>query len=70
MAPKRNAGKARAAPPQSRRTKLARDNEISAEQESEISEAFLLFSVHDLPDYEHEAATGVLRIEDVRRVLM
>ncbi|OCK80441.1 EF-hand superfamily Ca2+-modulated protein [Lepidopterella palustris CBS 459.81] len=50
-----------------RPSKLAKENNITAEQEAEIREAFGLFAVRH-PDYQ-DAKEGVLRAEDVRRCL-
>ena len=50
-----------------RRSKLAKENDISNEEEAEIKEAFKLFAGgHD--DYEEEK-DGVIPTEDVRRAL-
>ncbi|KAI9687788.1 MAG: hypothetical protein M1822_001868 [Bathelium mastoideum] len=65
--------KKRAQPPDSKTTKrraskLAKENNITAEEEAEIREAFDLFAVpHD--DYPQEPH-GVLPIKDVRRCLI
>ncbi|THW92517.1 EF-hand [Aureobasidium pullulans] len=75
MPPKRSkaaAGKAATAAataPKKRASKLAKENDITADQENEILEAFALFAVTDNPDYSDEKE-GVLRTEDVRRCLI
>lgn len=51
-----------------RQSKLAKENNISAEEEAEIKEAFRLFSVEH-EDFEEEKE-GVIKIDDVRRCLM
>ncbi|KAF2138770.1 uncharacterized protein K452DRAFT_328559 [Aplosporella prunicola CBS 121167] len=81
MPPKRRAATAAAAPPppskastlpSQRRSKLARENDLSAAQETEIREAFSLFA---LPAPAAEASPssrpeGVLKTGDVRRCLI
>ncbi|KAI9816863.1 MAG: hypothetical protein M1827_001508 [Pycnora praestabilis] len=60
-----------APPPQekkSRQSKLAKENNISAEEEAEIKEAYQLFSVQH-EDFEGEKE-GVIAIQDVRRALI
>ncbi|KAF2083968.1 hypothetical protein K490DRAFT_50240 [Saccharata proteae CBS 121410] len=66
--PKKRGAKATAAVPTPRRSKLARENDITAAQEAEIREAFGLFAVQH-PDYEDQAE-GVLKRADVRRCLI
>jgi len=51
-----------------RQSKLAKENNISAEEEAEIKEAYHLFSVpHE--DYENEKE-GVIPTQDVRKAIM
>lgn len=57
------------AAPKKRASKLAKENNITADQENEILEAYSLFAVTDNPDYSDEKE-GVLRTEDVRRCLI
>ncbi|KAI9796085.1 MAG: hypothetical protein M1833_006507 [Piccolia ochrophora] len=52
-----------------RPSKLARENDISAEEEAEIKEAFHLFSQEGEEDFASEKE-GVLPTEDVRRALI
>jgi hypothetical protein len=54
--------------PVKRASKLAKENGLSADQETEIREAFALFAVRH-PDHE-DSKEGVLRKDDVRRCLM
>ncbi|KAI9760866.1 MAG: hypothetical protein M4579_001367 [Chaenotheca gracillima] len=49
--------------PQERRSKLARENNISAAEEAEIKEAFELFGTED-------GGEQVIHVEDVRRALI
>ncbi|THW03762.1 EF-hand [Aureobasidium pullulans] len=63
------AATAAATAPKKRASKLAKENDITADQENEILEAFALFAVTDNPDYSDEKE-GVLRTEDVRRCLI
>ncbi|KAL9109825.1 MAG: hypothetical protein Q9227_005528 [Pyrenula ochraceoflavens] len=51
------------------RSKIAREHDITAEQEHEIKEAFLLFAQQNVEDFEDEK-DGVLRTQDVRRAMM
>ena len=46
-----------------------RENQISNEQGELMCEAFHLFSLHGIEGYEEEEH-GILRVQDVRRVLM
>ncbi|KAK3213859.1 hypothetical protein GRF29_28g1257607, partial [Pseudopithomyces chartarum] len=64
--PKRRAPLRQAAP--KRPSKLAKEHDLTANQEAEIREAFGLFSVQH-PDYE-SSKEGVLRRDDVRRCLI
>ncbi|KAI9718045.1 MAG: hypothetical protein M1812_004303 [Candelaria pacifica] len=60
-----------AAPPQekkARQSKLAKENNISTEEEAEIKEAFHLFAVQD-KDYADEKE-GVIPIQEVRKALI
>ncbi|PKY00081.1 hypothetical protein P168DRAFT_300230 [Aspergillus campestris IBT 28561] len=67
MPPKKRATPS-TAPKKSRASKLARENDISAEEENEIKEAFHLFSAphDDFPDEKE----GVIPQEDVRKALV
>lgn len=70
MAPKRKAPAATASaskPTPKRRSKLAKENDITADEEGEIQEAFGLFAVQH-EDY--ESKEGVLPTSDVRRCLI
>ncbi|KAH0390558.1 EF-hand, partial [Aureobasidium melanogenum] len=69
MPPKRGKAAAAATAPKKRASKLAKENDITADQENEIQEAFALFAVTDNPDFADEKE-GVLRTEDVRRCLI
>jgi Ca2+-binding EF-hand superfamily protein len=69
QAPKRKAATFAKAAPKPKLSKLAKENNITNEQEKEIREAFELFSVDDVEGFEDEK-TGVLRTGDVRRCLM
>jgi hypothetical protein len=55
-------------PARARRSKLAQENEISAQDEAEIKDAWRVFAVHDVEDFEDEKE-GVMRTEDVRRAM-
>ncbi|EEP80176.1 conserved hypothetical protein [Uncinocarpus reesii 1704] len=78
MPPKRrgaaSASTAQSQPKKTRLSKLAKENDITAEEETEIKEAFHLFAVKDLPaDVEEDYASekeGVIKTEDVRRALI
>ena len=49
-------------------TRLAKENNITNEQESEIREAFELFSVDEVEGYENEES-GMLKTQDVKKCL-
>ena len=70
MPPKRKKAAATASaskPAAKRRSKLAKENDISADEEGEIQEAFGLFAVqHD----DYECKEGVIATTDVRRCLI
>ncbi|KAJ9298456.1 hypothetical protein DTO271G3_3423 [Paecilomyces variotii] len=70
MPPKRRGGGAAAAatPRKGRQSKLAKENDITAEEENEIKEAFHLFSTVN-EEFEDEKE-GVIRTQDVRRALV
>ena len=55
-------------PAKARRSKLAQENEISAEDEAQIKNAWQMFAVHDLEGFEDEKE-GVMRTEEVRRAM-
>ncbi|KAG9191379.1 guanosine-diphosphatase [Alternaria panax] len=67
MPPKRHGPPAKA-PPAKRPSKLARENGLTAEQETEIREAFGLFAVSH-PEHK-DPKDGVLKKSDVRRCLI
>lgn len=70
MAPKRKqpvASSSKAATPAKRRSKLAKDNDITADEESEIQEAFSLFASQE-PSSKNKQ--GVIATSDVRRCLI
>lgn len=52
----------------SRRSKLAKENDITAEEEAEIKEAWALFRREDIEEYEDEKE-GVIFTHDVKNVL-
>ncbi|KIV87898.1 hypothetical protein PV11_03414 [Exophiala sideris] len=54
--------------PKSRRSKLAKENEITAEEEAEIKEAWNLFRLDDVEEYEDEKE-GVIRTTEVKTAL-
>ncbi|OAL37541.1 hypothetical protein AYO20_03048 [Fonsecaea nubica] len=54
--------------PKGRRSKLAKENDITAEEEARIKEAWRLFSLGDVDGYEEEKE-GVIRTNDVQHVL-
>lgn len=64
---------AQSQPKKARLSKLAKENDITAEEESEIKEAFRLFAIteitSDIEEYASEKE-GVMRTPDVRRALM
>ncbi|OCL14300.1 hypothetical protein AOQ84DRAFT_351578 [Glonium stellatum] len=68
MPPKRRAATSNSAGSTKRSSKLAKENNITADQEADIREAFGLFAVQH-PDYP-DAKEGMLRAEDVRRCLI
>ncbi|KAF2190048.1 EF-hand superfamily Ca2+-modulated protein [Zopfia rhizophila CBS 207.26] len=69
MPPKRRAAaSAKTALQAKRPSKLAKENDLTADQEAEIREAFGLFAIHH-PDHE-DSKEGVLRRDDVRRCLI
>lgn len=55
-------------PAKARRSKLAQENEISAEDEAEIKEAWRMFATNDVEGFEDEKEGG-MRTEDVRRAM-
>lgn len=55
-------------PAKGRRSKLAQENEISAQDEVEIKDAWEMFAVHDIEEFRDEKE-GVMRTEDVRRAM-
>lgn len=67
MPPKRKAAAAPKATPK-RRSKLAKDNDISAEEEREISEAWTMYCEEDVEGHEDEK-DGVLATSKVRIVM-
>jgi Ca2+-binding EF-hand superfamily protein len=70
MAPKRKppaASSSAATTPAKRRSKLAKDNDISADEEAEIQEAFSLFATKDTQSKNKE---GTIASSDVRRCLI
>lgn len=68
MAPKRKQAAAPAPKaPQKRRSKLAKENDITADEESEIQEAFALFAD---PNADSDSKEGVIKSQDVRRCLI
>ncbi|KAJ9604197.1 hypothetical protein H2200_011031 [Cladophialophora chaetospira] len=74
MPPRKTPAKGKAAAtkptptPKARRSKLAKENDITAEEEAEIKEAWNLFRLEDVEGYEDEKE-GVLRTSNVRHVL-
>jgi len=60
--------KSTASASRSRRSKLAKENDITAEEEAEIKEAWALFRLEDIEDYEDEKE-GVIFTHDVKNVL-
>lgn len=69
MAPKRkqSAAAAQQKPPQKRRSKLAKEHDISPDEEAEIQEAFALFADPNAPS---DSKEGVIKAVDVRRCLI
>jgi hypothetical protein len=74
MPPRKNPAKGKGAatkptaPKAARRSALAKENDITAEEEAEIKEAWNLFRLEDVEGYEDERE-GVLRTSNVRHVL-
>ncbi|KZZ92762.1 EF-hand superfamily Ca2+-modulated protein [Ascosphaera apis ARSEF 7405] len=68
MPPKRRGAPTAGQPKRGRQSKLAKENDISAEEEFEIKEAFRMFSTkhEDYPDEKE----GVIPTTDVRRALV
>ncbi|KAI9678615.1 MAG: centrin, EF-hand protein [Caeruleum heppii] len=56
-------------PKKARLSRLAKENNLTAEEESEIKEAFQLFAEPQLDDFPDEK-NGVLPVADVRRALI
>ncbi len=52
-----------------RRSKLAKENDITAEEEAEIKSAWALFSIDDADGYEDEKE-GVIQTESVQKALV
>ena len=70
MPPKRRQPPAAASTPkpaQKRRSKLAKENDIGADEEAEIQEAFTLFAVQHK---QHNSKEGVIARADVRQALI
>lgn len=68
MAPKRKQPAASTAKaPQKRRSKVAKEHDISADEEAEIQEAFALFAD---PNADSDSKEGVIKSQDVRRCLI
>lgn len=65
---KRSAPATPSAPKKARQSKLAKENDISAEEESEIKEVFHLFST-TAEEFPNEKE-GVIAREDVRKALV
>jgi len=55
-------------PAKPRRSKLAQEHEITAEDEAEIKAAWSMFALQDIENYEGEKE-GVIRTDDVRRAM-
>lgn len=55
-------------PAKPRRSKLAQEHEITAEDEAEIKAAWSMFALKDVENYEDEKE-GVIRTDDVRRAM-
>ncbi|KAE8387845.1 hypothetical protein ETB97_009091 [Aspergillus alliaceus] len=68
MPPKKRSAPASAAPKKPRQSKLARANDITADEENEIKEVFHLFST-SVPEFKNEKE-GVIEREDVRKALV
>lgn len=56
------------APPQPRRSKLAKENDLSAEQEVEIKDAWAIFREDDIENFEDEKE-GVIQTSKVGLVM-
>ncbi|EZF35999.1 hypothetical protein H101_00474 [Trichophyton interdigitale H6] len=72
MPPKRRGAAASSAGPKEKKprlSKLAKENNITSEEEAEIREAFHLFAVTDNEEYASEKE-GVIATRDVRRALI
>ncbi|KAB8234492.1 EF-hand superfamily Ca2+-modulated protein [Aspergillus alliaceus] len=68
LPPKKRSAPASAAPKKPRQSKLARANDITADEENEIKEVFHLFST-SVPEFKNEKE-GVIEREDVRKALV
>ena len=69
MPPKRKITLAKETPVKvGRRSKLAKDNDITAEQETTIKAVWQMFSIKGAGGYEDEKE-GVIRTEDVQKAL-
>lgn len=68
MPPKRKATRNTKAPPKPRRSKLAKDNDISAETEREIQEAWAMCAEEDIEGFEDEK-DGVVATAKVKAVM-
>ncbi|KAI9928102.1 hypothetical protein ASPWEDRAFT_26811 [Aspergillus wentii DTO 134E9] len=68
MPPKRRGAPASSAPKKARQSKLAKENDISGEEENEIKEVFHLFSTTN-EEFKNEKE-GVIPREDVRKALV
>ena len=66
--PKRKQTVAAAKPVTKRRSKLAKENDITAEEETEIQEAYNIFRVY--PDELEDSKDGAIPTADVRRCLI
>lgn len=51
-----------------RRSKLAKENDLTAEEEAEIKEAWSLFRQDDVEEFEDEKE-GVIRTDDVNQAM-
>ncbi|KAK5083625.1 hypothetical protein LTR05_006128 [Lithohypha guttulata] len=68
MPPRKKAAATPKAPAKTRRSKLAKDNDLSAEQEREIQEAWSIYREDDAEGYEDEKE-GVIATSNVRIVM-
>ncbi|OJD27778.1 hypothetical protein ACJ73_00826 [Blastomyces percursus] len=68
MPPKRRSVPSSSATPKGKRSKLAKENDITGDEEAEIKEAFHLFSTKS-EEYPAEKE-GVIKTQDVRRALI